>query len=306
MAYILTTKELTKAFKGHLAVDHINLHVKQGDIYGFLGKNGAGKTTTIRMLMGLIKPTAGNIEMFGEKLSRNDKRHFERIGAMIETPGFYPNLSAYENLELHRRLMGMSDRKVTDESLEIVGLMDVKERKFGKLSLGMKQRLGIARALLHHPEILILDEPTNGLDPTGIKEIRQLILDLARERHITIMISSHILSEIQQLANQIGIIHKGKLLVELSLDDITEKNRHYMEFKVDNEQKSAFILEEVCGIRNYRITEPGCIRVYEQLKNSGRFNRELVQAGVEVKELSIQKETLEDYFLKLTGGESRE
>lgn len=258
------------------------------------------------MIMGIIKPTSGSVEMFGEKISARNKIPFERIGSIIEFPGFYPNLSVSENLQVHRKLMGVSNRKVIYETLNLVGLSDFHERKFNKLSLGMKQRLGIARALLNNPEILILDEPTDGLDPNGIHEIRRLILDLAEQRSITIIVSSHILSEVQLLANRIGIIHQGKLLKELYIDEITEESRHYMEIKVDKDRNSTSILEQKCIIQDYQIIEPGIIRVYEQLENSGKVNTALVQGEVEVRELSIQKENLEDYFLKLTGGATNE
>jgi|HigsolmetaAR203D_1030402.scaffolds.fasta_scaffold09119_3 bacitracin transport system ATP-binding protein len=302
MEYILRTHQLTKRYRDVTAVDRIDLHIRKGDIYGFLGQNGAGKTTTLRMITGLIQPTSGAIEMFGREVTGRRQIPFERIGSIIEFPGFYPNLSAWENLELHRKLMGVPDPKTTAVTLELVGLANVRDRKFHKLSLGMKQRLGIARALLHNPELLILDEPTNGLDPNGIMEIRKLVRDLAEQRGITILISSHILSEVEQLANRIGIIHRGKLLKELYLDEIREKNRHYLQIRVGDDRKATVVLEQQCGLRDYRIHEPGLIRVYEQLGESGRINTALVQAGVEVVELSIQRDTLEDYFLKLTGG----
>ncbi|MFD0710875.1 ABC transporter ATP-binding protein [Paenibacillus sp. GCM10027626] len=302
METVLQTFELTKAYKTHKAVDSVNLTVRKGDIYGFLGQNGAGKTTTIRMIMGLIKPTAGEVELFGKKVTAKDTDHLERIGTIIEFPGFYPNLSVGENLEIHRYLMGMPDRKVVDESLELVGLQNVKTRKFSKLSLGMKQRLGIARALLHKPELLILDEPTNGLDPAGIKEIRRLILDLAETRHNTIMVSSHILSEVQLLAKRIGIIHQGRLVKEVDIEDIDKFNQHYLELKVKNDRKAVYVLEQKCNIKRYRMVDQGVIRIYEQLEESALLNRMLVQDGVEVSEISLRKDSLEDYFLNITGG----
>lgn len=302
METVLQTSELTKAYKSHTAVDHVNLTVRKGDIYGFLGQNGAGKTTTIRMIMGLIKPTSGEVELFGKKVTARATDHLERIGAMIEFPGFYPNLSVGENLEIHRYLMGMPDQKVVDESLELVGLQEVKTRKVHKLSLGMKQRLGIARALLHKPELLILDEPTNGLDPGGIKEIRRLILDLARTREITIMVSSHILSEVQLIANRIGIIHQGRLVKEVGLEEIDKFNQHYLELKVKNDRKAVYVLEQKCNIKRYRIVDQGAIRIYEKLEESAWLNKMLVHEDVEVSEISLRKDSLEDYFLKLTGG----
>lgn len=302
MEPVLRTFDLTKAYKGHKAVDRVNLTVCKGDIYGFLGQNGAGKTTTIRMVMGLVKPTSGEVELFGKKVTARETKHLERIGAIIEFSGFYPNLSVRENLEIHRNLMGMPDPKVIDESLELVGLLDVKTIKCNKLSLGMKQRLGIARALLHKPELLILDEPTNGLDPGGIKEIRRLILDLAGTRSVTIMVSSHILSEVQLMANRIGIIHQGRIVKEVDLKEIEKWNQHYMELKVKNDRKAVHVLEQKCNLKRYRIVDQGVIRIYEQLEQSAQLNKILVHEGVEVSEITLQKDSLEDYFLKLTGG----
>ncbi len=302
METVLQTFALTKAYKSHKAVDSVSLTVRKGDIYGFLGQNGAGKTTTIRMILGLIKPTSGEVELFGKKVTAKETDHLERIGAIIEFPGFYPNLSVRENLEIHRYLMGMPDQKVIDDSLELVGLQEVKTRRLNKLSLGMKQRLGIARALLHKPELLILDEPTNGLDPGGIKEIRRLLLDLAGTRNMTIVVSSHILSEVQLIANRIGIIHQGRLVKEVGLEEIDTFNQHYLELKVKNDRKAAYVLEQKCKLKRYRIVDQGVIRIYEQLDDSALLNKMLVQEGVEVSEIFLQKDSLEDYFLRLTGG----
>ena len=191
---IIKTTNLTKVYGKQKSVDHLNITVKQGEIYGFLGRNGAGKTTTIRMLLGLIKPTSGQIELFGEDLFKNQKGVLRRIGSMVEVPGFYENLTARENLLVNAKIIGIHKKNAIEEALEIVDLQHETKKLVGKYSLGMKQRLGIARALLHYPELLILDEPTNGLDPIGIKEMRSLIQSLAKERNITIFISSHILS----------------------------------------------------------------------------------------------------------------
>lgn len=305
MEYILRTHHLSKHYKGTKAVDDVNLSLRTGEIYGFLGENGAGKTTTIRMIMGLIRPTKGWVELFGEKIKPGSHRHFQRIGTIIENPGFYQNLSAVQNLEIHRQLMDMPNKNCIEETLELVGLLDVRNRKVKKFSLGMKQRLGLARALMHHPELLILDEPTNGLDPAGIKEIRQLLLDLAYKRKITIMISSHILSEIQQLATRVGIIHQGKLIEEVNFAELQKRNRNYIEIKVDNDKKATHLLEKSMGLSDYQVPESGVIRVYEQLTKSGAMNRLLVNNGIEVSEITLMGDTLEDYFLKLTGGVSR-
>ncbi|AWB46058.1 bacitracin ABC transporter ATP-binding protein [Paenibacillus sp. CAA11] len=302
MEPILKTNNLTKVYDQHVAVNRINMSIHKGEIYGFLGQNGAGKTTAIRMMLGLVKPTSGEVEMFGERVTKNSFRAFERVGAIIETPGSYKNLTAYENLDIHRRLMGMSAKSSIEEALELVGLLDVRNRKVGKFSLGMKQRLGLARALLHQPDFLILDEPTNGLDPQGIKDIRYLLLDLAKRRDITILVSSHILSEIEQLATRIGIIHQGQLLEELDMEQLRQKNRHFLEVTVSNDQQAAFILQEHLGIADFIITELGKIRIYERMDEAMLINRTLVEHGVDIAELLLNKGNLEEYFLQLTGG----
>src|SRR5699024_3898015 len=199
-----------KIYGEQKSVDHLNITGNQGEIYGLLARNGAGKTTTIRMLLGLIKPTFGQVEIFGENLFRNQKAILRRIGSIVEVPGVYDNLTARENLLINARIIGIHKKNAIEEALEIVDRHHETKKRGGKYSLGMKQRLGIARARLHYPELLILDDPTNGLDPIGIKEIRSLIQSLARERNITILVSSHILSEMEQLADHMGIIHEGK------------------------------------------------------------------------------------------------
>jgi bacitracin transport system ATP-binding protein len=301
MEYVLRTHNLTKEFKKFSAVSHVNMNIKQGDIYGFLGENGAGKTTTIRMIMGLIKATSGEVELFSQMQSRKNRELYKRIGSIIEYPGFYPNLTAQENLEIHRRMMGVQDKESIKNSLKIAGIEDVKDKKVKEFSLGMKQRLGIARAILHNPEFLILDEPVNGLDPSGIKEIRELILDLRNKRGITFLISSHILSEIQQMATKIGIIHKGKLLEEIDYDELQKRNRHYINIKVNDDKKTAFILEQKLNIKDYVIWEKNNLRVYENLQEAAQINNTLVSNDINIDELCIRADSLEDYFLKLTG-----
>jgi len=302
MDFILRTYNLTKQYKQQKAVNDLNINVGRGEIYGFLGQNGAGKTTTIRMIMGLVKPTSGVVELFGSPIKQGEYNHFERIGSIIETPGFYPNLTAVENLDIHRRLMGVTNKSYLDEVLELTGMTNERNKLVKKYSLGMKQRLGMARALLHHPELLILDEPTNGLDPIGIKEIRKLLLDLAEKRKITIFMSSHILSEVQQLATRIGIIHKGRLVEEIDYELLKKKNRHYIEIRVNDDKKSAMLLEQELGVTDYKIVEQGVIRVYEALNESAHINRTFSENGVDISSISIMNDSLEDYFIKLTGG----
>lgn len=301
--YILRTYHLTKHYKDKVVVDDLNMNIKAGDIYGFLGQNGAGKTTTLRMLLGLIRPSAGEIELFGAGLNGNKSKALERIGAIIEYPGFYLNLSAVDNLEIHRRLMGMGNKECIDEVLTTVGLLDVKHQQVKNYSLGMKQRLGIARALLHHPELLILDEPTNGLDPGAIREVRELFLKLAKQRGITFIISSHLLNEIEQVANRIGIIHKGNLLEEIDDKTLQQKTRRFLEIKVDDDQRAAYVLEQELQVTDYQIAGTGVLRIYEYLDRTDLVNTTLTQHNIGVKEIVLSRGNLEDYFLNLTGGD---
>ncbi|SMO65670.1 ABC transporter ATP-binding protein [Melghirimyces algeriensis] len=302
MSEIIKTTNLTKIYETQKSVDNLSITVNQGEIYGFLGRNGAGKTTTIRMLLGLIKPTHGQIEIFGENLFKNKKGILRRIGSIVEVPGFYENLTARENLQINAKILGIHKKSAIEEALEIVGLQHETKKLVGKYSLGMKQRLGIARALLHYPELLILDEPTNGLDPIGIKEIRRLIKSLAKERKITILISSHILSEIEQLADSMGIIHEGKLLEEIPFDQLRQRNRKYLEFQVSNDHKATMLLETHFNIFDYEVHGEGTIRVYSHLGQQGKLNKVFVENDIEVLKINISQDNLEDYFAKLVGG----
>ncbi|WP_163855287.1 ABC transporter ATP-binding protein [Paenibacillus elgii] len=302
MSAVIKTTQLTKVYGTQKAVDNLDMNVRQGQIYGFLGQNGAGKTTTIRMLLGLIKPTHGEIEIFGESLFKHQKEILRRIGSIVEFSGFYENLTARENLLINAKLMGVHKKNAMDETLEIVGLHQETKKLVGSYSLGMKQRLGIARAILHHPELLILDEPTNGLDPVGIKEIRRLIKSLAEERKITILVSSHILSEVEQLADQIGVVHQGKLLEEISFEELRKRNRKYLEFQVSDDNKAAMLLEKHFGITDYEVHDERVIRVYSHIGEQGKLNRMLVEHGIEVTKITMSVDRLEDYFIQLIGG----
>ncbi|KZE80788.1 bacitracin ABC transporter ATP-binding protein [Paenibacillus elgii] len=302
MSAVIKTTQLTKVYGTQKAVDNLDMNVRQGQIYGFLGQNGAGKTTTIRMLLGLIKPTHGEIEIFGESLFKHQKEILRRIGSIVEFSGFYENLTARENLLINAKLMGVHKKNAMDEALEIVGLHQETKKLVGSYSLGMKQRLGIARAILHHPELLILDEPTNGLDPVGIKEIRRLIKSLAEERKITILVSSHILSEVEQLADQIGVVHQGKLLEEISFEELRKRNRKYLEFQVSDDNKAAMLLEKHFGITDYEVHDERVIRVYSHIGEQGKLNRMLVEHGIEVTKITMSVDRLEDYFIQLIGG----
>ena len=223
-SFIIETKQLTKKYKGQLAVNNVNLHIKKGSIYGLLGRNGAGKTTLMKMLLGLTPPTSGTFTLFDQTLTGHEKQLYPRIGALIETPGFYPNLTGTENLEIFARLRNLNASHTVKNALETVGLPFRDKKLFREYSLGMKQRLGLANALLHHPQLLILDEPTNGLDPIGIAEIRDFLKTLCKDHGKTLLVSSHILSEIDLLADDIGILDRGVLLEECSIKTLKEKN----------------------------------------------------------------------------------
>ncbi|MBO7747728.1 ABC transporter ATP-binding protein [Paenibacillus sp. MWE-103] len=299
---ILHVQGLCKHYKGVKAVDGVDMRLNPGDIYGFLGQNGAGKTTTIRMMMGLIRPSSGSVKLFGEEVGKGGDAVLRKVGSVIEYPGFYPNLTAIENLEIHRRLMGVKDKGALEDSLRTTGLWDARNRKASNFSLGMKQRLGIARAILHRPELLILDEPTNGLDPMGIKEMRQLIQELAQKRNITILVSSHILSEVEQLATKVGIIHRGVMLEEATMQELKHKNRQYIGLQVDDFAKSQDLLRDELGVRDCRLEDDGWLRVYDEGKQPSEMNRLLVREGIEVSSLVAMKDSLEDYFVRLVEG----
>lgn len=300
--WILQTKGLTRKFQGQTAVDAIDIQVPEGCIYGLLGRNGAGKTTTLRMLMGLVRPTAGEIQIFGQRIQQNAKYIYPRVGSIIETPGFYQNLTASENLEVLARLRGIHRPDAIHYALEKVGLDKEPEKIVSQYSLGMKQRLGIAAAIMHEPELLILDEPINGLDPIGIQEMRNFLVNLAEEKQVTIIISSHILAEIEQLADYIGVIHQGKLLVESSIEELKKKNQKYLEFQVSDEKKAVLLLERYFGIDDYQVHEKGTIRVYSHLGQQGKLNKVFVENDIEVTKITVSEDRLEDYFVRLIGG----
>lgn len=299
---ILATRQLTKKYGDITAVENINLNVRKGRIYGLLGRNGAGKTTIMKMVLGLISISSGEIEIFGKQLKGNEKDIYTRIGSIIETPGFYSYLTGTENLEIFSRLRGTIKKNAVKGALEIVGLPYKDKKPFSSYSLGMKQRLGIANAILNDSEILILDEPTNGLDPVGIVEIRKFLQSLCHEQGKTIIISSHILSEISLLADDIGILHDGHLLKEISMNELEEKNKKYIEIKVNHVPIAAQLLENVMKCKNYSVTDINCIEIYDEALDTEEIANCLVSHGVGVSSLYCKHETLEDYFTSLTGG----
>ncbi|MDU5103118.1 MAG: ABC transporter ATP-binding protein [Clostridium butyricum] len=298
----MDTNALTKQYGTQVVVNKLNMNVKKGEIYALLGRNGAGKTTTLRMIMGLLKPTSGEVRIFGEKLNTNNSKVFQRIGALIEAPSFYENLTAQENLELIASLRGIHNENAINSALILVGLECENKKKVGKFSLGMKQRLGIALALMHEPELIILDEPTNALDPIGIQQIRVLIRDLCNQKNTTFLISSHILSEVEQLADRIGIIEKGNLLEETYMDDIGKYNRHYVKMAVSNAMQTIPILESKLGIFDFEIEDDNTLKIYEIERDMAEVNRVLNNASIGVSEISMNKGNLEEYFIRVTGG----
>lgn len=300
MPYSLQTNHLTKTIDGKKIVDSINLHVKKGEIYGFLGPNGAGKTTVMKMITNLWKPTEGTIEVFGETLTPKSYGVLKRMGSIIEFPTFYDHMNGYENLKLHCEYMGYYNHGSIENALDMLNLTDAAYRPVKKYSLGMKERLGIARAILCKPELLILDEPTNGLDPAGMKQIRDLLRTLCTEYGITIMVSSHILSEIESIADTVGVIHHGKMMKEISMKEIEEMNLAYVELSVVDAKKAAYVLSEMFGLGNFKIIEDGKIRIYDNRVSTQELAKVLAFNDVEVLALGKKAETLEDYFLKMT------
>ncbi len=300
MDYVLKTTGLTKQYGRHTVVNHVDMHVEKGDIYGFIGKNGAGKTTFMRMVAGLASPAEGSMELFG---STDLETQRLRIGSLIEHPGLYGKMTAKENLEVVKRSLGITEKNAVEDMLEFVRLSDTGKKKVKNFSMGMKQRLGIAIALFSNPDFLILDEPINGLDPAGIKEIRDLLLRLNRERQMTILISSHILGELSKIATRYGIIKDGALIEEFEARELELRCQRCLKLAVDDTDRAAAILEEKCHIANYDVPQEGVIRVFEGLDRSWAINRELVLKDIKVKEICLAGQDLEGYFMDLLGNE---
>lgn len=297
MKYAIEIENLTKSYKHVKAVDNLSIHVPEGKIYGFLGKNGAGKTTTIRMIMGLIRPDSGRILVLGKDSRKERLWASNSIGSIVETPGFYENLSARDNLLITAEMYGV-DKNNLEELLRLVDLPDVGRKRVRDYSLGMKQRLGIANALVHSPKILILDEPTNGLDPSGIKDMRNFLRNLSEKEGITVMISSHILSEVQQLADYAGIIDRGRLVEEIDVQSIKTEEQSSLLLEVDNIREAVSVLDAM-KVR-YQV-EQDCIKVYCSKSMNSQINRNLVHKEIHVFNLSSVSQSLEEKFLTTVG-----
>ena len=300
--YLLSTQGLTKQYGRQKAVDHIDIHIKKGAIYGFIGRNGAGKTTTLKMISGLARPTDGEIIMFGYR-GGGLKNIRSRVSCLIEAPGVYGNLSAYDNLKIKCKLFGIQEKSYIPEILEMVGLNHVGKKKVKHYSLGMKQRLGIGLTLVGDPDLLLLDEPINGLDPQGIVVVRDTLLRLNEERNMTILVSSHILEELSKIATHYGIIHNGSLLQEMTKEELMKRCSERIEICLDEPKRAVPVLDEM-GFTNYQIVDKERIHIFERLEESAGLNMELAKAGILVREIRITSEELEDYFLNLTGGAS--
>src|SRR5690625_2405699 len=300
--YILRTNNLSKQYGNDFALENINVSIKKGEIYGFIGQNGAGKSTLLRLVTGLAFPSSGSIELFGNDNSNKLTDAEKRMGAIIENPALFPNMNAYENLEVHRLQKGIPGKECIKKTLALVGLTDTGVKKVKNFSLGMKQRLGLAMALLSDPEFLILDEPTNGLDPIGIVELRELIRKLNREKGLTVLISSHILGELYQLATTYGIIHEGKLLEELTLKELDEKCRQHLKIKVDDVTKGATVLESDLGLTDFEIMPDGTINLYQHLDDVRTVSKTLTDNGLVIEHFARAGDSLESYFSKLVGG----
>jgi ABC-2 type transport system ATP-binding protein len=298
---VLRIQNLTKNYGDKAAVDNASLTVEKGDIFGLIGQNGAGKTTLMRMVTSLTQPTSGDIELFGQSSPAGLRAGRKRMGSVIETPVFYHNLTASQNLEYYRLQQGIPDKSVVQKALELVSLTDTKKKKYKNFSLGMKQRLGLALAVLNNPDFLILDEPTNGLDPMGIIEIRDLIKKL-NEQNITILISSHILTELSQVATKYAIIHSGRLVRTLTQEQLYDECKRSLAIVVDDVAKASVVLETTLKIQEYKQVSANELRVYEYLDDSAEVTYQLIQGGVRVSSLHQVGDSLEDYFTKVVGG----
>ncbi len=297
---VIQTMGLSKRYKNRWAVDHLDLRVEQGDIYGFIGQNGAGKSTTLKLLCGLARPTQGEALIFGKPVRDSVARR--RVGALIEQPGLYPDLSGQENLRLYAALLGLDrpERQV-GEILKTVGLSPKEKKPVRHYSMGMKQRLGVALALLGGPDLLLLDEPINGLDPEGIREMRELLLGLNRNRGLTILVSSHILGELSKIATRYGIIQQGRMVEQITAAELEQKCTDYLHLKADQPQKAAALLEQELHLKRWEMRPEGEIRIYEAVdpKAVGQI---LTQVGIAVEEMGLHRQDLEGYFLERMGG----
>ncbi len=297
--YAVKTINLTKKYGSKEAVSHMNMEVKRGDIYGFIGPNGAGKSTTLKMFCGLVHPTDGEISLFGSKVTDQTARR--RVGILIEDAGLYPNMTAKENMILKARCLGLADESSIDELLELMQLSQTGKKKTRQFSMGMKQRLGIAMALLGNPDLLILDEPTNGLDPEGIREIRHFLKKVNEKTNKTIIISSHILGELSKVATRYGIIKNGELIQQITKEELEENCKDYLLIETNQSERCSALLAETYPDITFEVYPNEQIRIYDHI-DSGEVTSLLVQNGIVVKTCTYHQQDLEHYFLDLMEG----
>ena len=305
MQTVIETKQLTKKYKNFMALTPTNLTLEKGCIYGLVGRNGAGKTTLLKMLLGQATPTSGEISLFG-KTGSDLGQVRKRIGAIVERPAFYPNLTGKQNLEYYRIQKGIAEKENVDKVLREMNLTEFANKKFKHYSLGNKQRLGLALSLLGNPDLLILDEPINGFDPMGIIEIRKLLLELNQRRHITILISSHILSELENMITRVGFIDKGQLIEEMEMDELRKKCQRYIEMKVDKSEKAVAILEKELGLTEYEVSKGHVVQIHTSKDFIPKISKALNLSGIEVHSIVEIEHSLEDYFIGLVGGEQHD
>lgn len=300
MSLVLETNNLTKKYGKQIAVNNVSLNIEKGDIYGLIGKNGAGKTTIMKIICGLITQTEGDIKLFE---SNDLKKGRKRIGAIIEQPSLYPDMTARENLIYYDKLLGITDYSNVDEVLSLVGLGDIGGKKTRDFSMGMKQRLSIAISLIGNPDFLILDEPINGLDPYGIKQIRELLLKLNYENDITILISSHILGELSKIANKYGVIKKGQLIDEILYEELESRCKRCISLVVNDPEKAVYIIKNIIKSNDYKVFEKGEICIYDCLDRPEKINQALVENNIMVSRLILKEHDKESYFIKIMGDE---
>lgn len=298
---VLQTNNFTKTYHGVNAVDHVSMTVNKGEIYGFIGQNGAGKTTMFRLITSLIKPSGGGLALFGENTPAGLAAGHKRIGCMVEGPAFFAKLSAADNLEYYRIQRGIPDKTCVARALQMVKLADTGKKRYNQFSLGMKQRLGLALAIMGGPDLLILDEPINGLDPMGIIDIREVLKTLQREHGMTIIISSHILNELAQVATNFGIIHQGRLLREFTAKQLEEETRRSIVIKVDDAPAAAAVLQEKMGTTAFEVLPGNELRVYDFLDNPSEVSFQLNTNNVRVHSMTEQGVNLEEYFMQCIG-----
>jgi ABC-2 type transport system ATP-binding protein len=303
MDYILETSQLTKQYGSYKAVNNVNLHIKEGSIYGFIGRNGAGKTTFLKMICGMASPTSGTIKLFGTE-KNNIGTQMNKVGVLIEAPGLYPSMTAFDNMRLKYICSGMAKpdkNEYINSLLKLVGLDSVGNKKAGCFSLGMKQRLGIAMALVGDPKLLLLDEPINGLDPQGIAEVRDTIIKLNKERNITIIISSHILEELSKIATDYGIIDKGVLIKELTGQQLADSCQERLVISADNASEAESVIKDM-GFQKYSVIGGNTIEIYERYNETPELIFALADKKVRINSISPKNESIENYFIRITGG----